>query len=763
MWKYKSQSAVNIFGLAFGVTCFVFGLFWIRYETTYNGFFPDARRMYVMAEKSPIMEFPITGFDNKKLLEQIPEFEQITWHSGEVESYYGYDQRSAYVTSVDVSPDFFDFFKWTFLEGDNAFFREKKGGVVITKQLAIRLFGDEPAVGKTINILRGDNKQPTGNQCVVSGVVKDWPKNCTFKFEAMVCTDANFRAIFFAKVDRHADINTLREKFEQTSIKSLYPGNTDCTWTIKPIGSLHYKYFTDDSMYGVNFILIFFLAGFLGLLSALFNFVTLSSGALLNRSKEAVIHVIMGAERSDLTRLFLINILITVFAAFAISCLTIYVLCPFFERFFFIPTDGILRLGCLIALSGLLVTTLISFIPIARHNRRNIANAFAGGKPVGPKIPLKRLMITLQLTIGCLLMMIAITVFRQITYMKNTDTGIDVNNVIEMQLSWYRSKQIDPATVISQLTVSPYVEQTCITYRYSPFQVTVGDYLPADADSPIKMGRVNVIDSSFFSFFKFNLIKGSFFDSHQTHYCVINQKAAQLIGTEPIGKTITQQINQSIQEWEICGVVQDIYYEFKKEIGPIIYLNEMYVDRQDYSSFLYYARIHPQFHKEGMALLQSVMLGDDEADGSETPCIWLEDRLEKVRKDESAMFLLFSVLAMTCIVISLFGIYSLATLTTRRRRREIAIRKVFGADTVDVVRMILREYLWLVVIAGAVAFPVAFWLMSRWLESYVYHAGVSWWLLSAVIIIVATVVMTTVLGQVLKVTNENPAEVVKSE
>jgi len=641
-----------------------------------------------------------------------------------------------------------------------------KGSVVITKQLATKLFGNEPAVGKTINQLRGDNKQPTSDQVVVSGVVKDWPKNCTFNFDMMVCADANFRAIFFAKVNRYADIAALREKFEQTSINSLYgERNPDCTLTIQPIGSLHSKYFTSDVVYGVNFIIIFFFAGLLGLLSALFNFVTLSSGTLQNRSKEAVVRVIMGAERTDLTRLFLVNILLTAFTAFVVSFLSVYVLCPFFEQFSSIPTDGIMRLWLWVVLSGLAMVTLLSIIPIALLNRRNIANAFAGGKPVGTKTPLRRLMIIFQLTIGCLLMMVALTVLRQIAFMKNTDTGIDVENIAEMGLSWYRSGQIEPAVVVSQLMASPYIGQICITSGSSPLKTTnSSNYLHAGEDKPISIRTMDVVDTSFFRFFKFRLKEGRFFDPYQADYCVINQTAARLLGKEAIGRRIGQQLyQQPPREWEICGVVQDIYYNFQKEIEPTVYLNKIYTKDLPYWNLLYFIRIQPQFRKQGMELLQSVMLGDNEADGSETPCVWLEDQLKDARKGEAAMFLLFGVLALSCIAISLFGIYSLSILTTRRRRREIAIRKVAGADVLDIVRMFLSEYLWMALIAGVVAFPVVYWLMNQWLKGYVYHGGVPWWLYVTVTVVVAAIVLLTVLGHVLKAANEDPAEVVKSE
>ena len=760
LWKYKMQSAVNIFGLAFGVTCFVFGLFWIRYETSYNGFFPNAGRMYVMAEKNDMMDFPIMSLSNMDMLKQIPEFEQVTWQSPPYLDYYGYGDRSFYVPSVKLSPNFFEFFVCDFIEGSASSFSGNEGSVVITEQLARKFFADEPAVGKVIDGLRADNKQPNGEQCTVSGVIKDWPKNCTFDFDMMMCGKENFRANFFVLADKHADINQLNDKLAQTTIKSLYR-DLESILTVNPIGSLHYKYYKQDGAYGINFIAIFFAAGLIALLSALFNFVTLNSGILLNRSKEAVLRVTLGAGRSDLTRLFLAGILTTAFAALVASWILVKGFGPLFTRFSGIPFTGINQLWLLVSLAALAAVTLASIFPIARLNHRNIANAFAGGKPAGTKAPLRRVMIVLQLVIGSLLIMVALTVFRQIIFMNRTDTGIDVENVAEMQLGYYRSGQIAPSVVISGLNASPYIEQTVVSTS-SPIKNYSGHgYLWEDLDKPLQLGTIDVADSSFFDFFRFKLKHGRFFETHQANYCVINQAAAKLIGTNAIGSKIQQQLYKNTQEWEICGVVQDIYCEFRKEIKPTAYLNKIFADPTN--DLFYFSRVYPQHRTEGMSLIKSIWLGEEGADGSEGPCLWLEDQLRDMRKEESAMFILFSVLSLACIIISLFGIYSFSALTTRRRRKEVAIRKVGGAEAADIVRMFFREYLLLAVISNLIALPVAWRLTNRWLQEYAYHTNISWWLFAVVLALTVSIVLLTVLGQVMKTANENPAEVVKSE
>lgn len=124
---------------------------------------------------------------------------------------------------------------------------------------------------------------------------------------------------------------------------------------------------------------------------------------------------------------------------------------------------------------------------------------------------------------------------------------------------------------------------------------------------------------------------------------------------------------------------------------------------------------------------------------------------------------MFSILATVCLLISLFGIYAIATASTQRRRKEIAIRKVMGAKVSDIVRIFFREYILQVIMAGTFSLPMANLAMSYWLQGYAYRTNIPWWLMTGVMLGVIIVVLLTVLGQILKAANSNPGEVVKSE
>ncbi len=749
LWKYKTQSLVNIFGLAFGFTCFVFGIFWIKYETSYNSFFPGANRMYILAEKNDEFEFPVMSINNLSSVEQVPEFEKFTWQAPNVGSNYSYNDRTFYAWSSDVSPDFFDFFVWDFIEGDVTSFSQTPGSIVITQRLARKYFGDEPAVGKALD----DNGKPV----TITGVIKDWPANCTFDFDIMVCQGIwGWRANIYILASREANMEQVSEKFSQIFVKSLYKRDKESSLLIKPIGSLHYKYFNQNMAYGINFITIFFAAGLLALASAIFNYITISSSALLSRSRETSLRKTVGASQGDLAKLFLTDILFTAVIAFAVSFLLVTAFRPVFSQFSNIPLAGINHLWLQTVSAGLLLLLLVSIYPVVRLNRQSIARAFGSERKIGARASLRRIMIVLQLLIASLLMFVSLTIFRQIQMMKNTDTGIDVNNVMMMEPLW--EIKDDVKEVIAAL---PYVEQTIVASWEEPLDnrhVGEPDYSSSLADRKFALSSLSIVDPAFFDFFRYRLVKGRFFEPHEGTYCVINQTAAKLLGDTDI---VGSRLSKGDHDWEIAGVVQDTHSDFHNEITPVIYFNNILV--VDHHIRYCYSRIMPQYRQKAITELTDIVLNGKEPEGTGAPCVWLDDELAHKRKEESAMFLLFGILALACTGISMFGIYSLSSFTTRKRRKEVAIRKVAGAEAINIAGMFIREYIWLVLIANLIAVPLGYWLMNRWLHEYAYHVNIAPWLFAVVFAAIAAIVLFTVLGQVMKAANSDPAEVVKHE
>lgn len=213
-------------------------------------------------------------------------------------------------------------------------------------------------------------------------------------------------------------------------------------------------------------------------------------------------------------------------------------------------------------------------------------------------------------------------------------------------------------------------------------------------------------------------------------------------------------------EFEIVGVVKDFHaLSLRNSIMPLI-LKET---DQVWSGYYNYIRVYPGTEQQTIEAIREIIKKHPSPRDEESELITVNQLIRNLNKAEDATLHLFTVLALLCILISAFGIYSISLSNMERRKKEIAIRKVMGASTGQIIGMFFREYTWLVLIANVIAFPFAFLFMNRWLEDYPYHVSISAWVFIGAFVFSTLLVILTVLTQVIRAAAGNPAEVIKSE
>ncbi|MDX9775221.1 MAG: FtsX-like permease family protein, partial [Petrimonas sp.] len=179
---------------------------------------------------------------------------------------------------------------------------------------------------------------------------------------------------------------------------------------------------------------------------------------------------------------------------------------------------------------------------------------------------------------------------------------------------------------------------------------------------------------------------------------------------------------------------------------------------------IYYVRSTPGTETETLQSIRSILEENiEESQVSKIPLITMTDLLNKLSQPEQDLLKLFLTVSLLCILIAVFGIYSVSQRETQRRHKEIVIRKTAGAKTREVMAMFFREYLMITLAACAGAFPLAGLFMHRWLQGFAYRISISWWMFAVVSLVVAVIVLLTIFSQVNRASNQNPAEVVKSE
>ena len=212
--------------------------------------------------------------------------------------------------------------------------------------------------------------------------------------------------------------------------------------------------------------------------------------------------------------------------------------------------------------------------------------------------------------------------------------------------------------------------------------------------------------------------------------------------------------------YEIIGVVRDFHPQgMKAEPSPTIFFQNF-----RFAHPIHYWQVTPGTEADFLKAVNRLAEKHGWTyEGINAPPILLMDKMKKLNKSETATFRLFAVLTFLCILISLFGIFSISDSTITQRRKEIAIRKVMGATADEVIRMFFREYSWLVGVSAIIAFPFFYYTISRWLEQYAYHVSISIGMYIVLSGITILLVLLTVFRQVILAANENPADVVKSE
>ena len=764
--KYKTQSLVGIFGLALAFTIFVFGSYWLKYENSYDMFYPDAERIRLMISHDKIGQewatdvvMPLPMAD--ELLASFPEIETaarcITFFGNDI---YKLGENYLSVEPYYVDTEYINMLTFNYVEGNKKDVLEKwntansdNQNIILTESIARIFFGNEPAVGKN---LYGIN---TGTQNTVLAVISDVPQNSNFQYNVltpipfdMISWKDNwdfFAVITYIKLKPHINEQALSAKLKYHMIDRGWREHTQLD--LAPLNEIH-KRFNEDyqnvkfKTYPLRFgyIIIFAVAGLLILLCAYINFMTLAFSRFMEKHKELVVRRVFGARHVHLNCQLLTSLGIEALFAMLISVLLVWALMPLFSSFVFLnfrfgEVAGWL-LVCIVV--GLLFTLLTGLLPGHYINALRV-------RMRGRNTLWRKIMITVQLFIGVLFIFCVMAVSRQFSFMQHFDIGFDRSNIVEIT----KPEGVDWTLFKTELEANPNILETSIVHY--PFFGEMGTNLKWEGQAPndsMLNFQTNNVDVNFIDFFGIKLKAGDFFDTANPDptKIVINQTAANVLGfAEPVGQFV--EIQWGGGSVQIIGVVNDFHISpLRKQVEPMILRYARSFRGKTY------IKVHPDGIHSALEYIRSTY--EKHASSNELFSFqFLDDEYARFNSSEQAMRSIFSVMAILCLLISIFGIYSMVTLSIQHRRREIAIRKVYGAEVSDIVIMFFREYLMLALIANVAALPVAYLLMNRWLQDYAYRVSITWWMFAAVLALIFVVVLTTLSLQVLKAANKNPA------
>jgi len=540
---------------------------------------------------------------------------------------------------------------------------------------------------------------------------------------------------------------------------------TQSSLFIQPLTDIHLRshFMLDvDGQGNGTYVTIFSLVAFFILFIACINFMNLSTALSSKRAKEVGLRKTVGARRVQIIIQFLSESILLSFISLFIAIVLAILLLPLFNE---VASKSIsinlvsVKIVVTLLATAVLVGLLSGSYPALFLSSFNPVNVLKGVKMLhGRKSFLRSGLVVLQFSISVILMISTLVVYRQLQFIKNRDIGFNKENLLYVHMPEVGDLKNNKDALKAMLSQYPGINDYTIT-DHLPTYLTTGGPLSwpgMNQGEQVITSRL-LTDENFIRTFGIPLLAGRFFSqdfkSYDSTY-VVNETALKVMNITPsdaIGKKITM----SGREGTIIGVVKD--FNFKPVQQPV----EPLVIRNNFAGGYVVIRTTP-------GNIQNIITEIKKIFGkvySDYPFSFgfVNEELSKLYIAEQRMGSLFNTFSVLSIIISCLGLFGLATFATQKRIKEIGVRKVLGASGAGIVALLSKEFIKLVAVALIIAFPIASWVMNKWLEGFAYRIDISWWIFVIAGTAAIVIAFITVSFQAIKAAIANPVKSLKTE
>jgi len=468
--------------------------------------------------------------------------------------------------------------------------------------------------------------------------------------------------------------------------------------------------------------------------------------------RELALRKVNGATNWQVAATLYTDFLLVIVLSLVVGFMLMALLLPSFKEYATIGNNNINIYAELMLYAALLIVCglIVGGIPVMYFRKQALNESIKGyGSPGSGKL-FRKACLLVQLIISLGMIFCAAVFIKQIRFLHHTDLGVERRNIAAVSGGRCCMLTAPYADRIRQ--VPGIIDAIPITSTRFLGDMTSGSSMITFEGDNGERGSLNVFsimaDANFFDFFGVKFIEGTGHSNESNGGIVLNETARKELGNNnPIARSVKGVVNDFYLTPTTKAQPTQISYPFFSSSGNIWFQAIAYK------------------YEEGMRqqTQQAVTkwLREEFPDQGEFEIIfkYMEDVFDEHFKSERALLTLLSVMTLACILIAVFGVYSLTSLTCQQRRKEIAIRKVHGAETLDIMNIFFKEYLILLAMAALVAFPAGYLIMKRWLENYVKQTSMDAWLYVLIFLIVFVVIVFSVFSTVWKAAYQNPAEV----
>ena len=766
--KYKTQSLVSIIGLAVGFTCFALSVLWIRYEMTYDNFHEGADRIYLVRAHyanepgtSKFTPYPLM----KYLQDKMPEIEAVTAFTAHYVKFRMEDTEQE-IGMIAADSVFMNFFDIQLLKGTVNFLKCDGQEVAITKEFAKRLFSkEEDALGKEVEVGR--------RVCKIGAIVSGWSNHSNIPYNILAPARhspqwGSSNEQLLIRVRERTDIDAFRTKMSTVCINDIEKESELSDLLITRMSALRYSDYVDkaDVVISFSYIFYFSLAGGLVIICSLFNYLTLFISRLCMRNREMALRKVNGASNKALSVQFAIELLLLLCIALIGGLLLVEMSMSQFLNFTQIEASSYYGEILVYLLAVIILSFLFALMPLSYFRRRTLQETIKGSVATARPYLFRRIGIIVQLIVSLAFIFCTVVIMKQLYFLKNTDLGMERHHVANVALwngdihQW--AEKIKALPMVTE-TLPPAYFPIIPTGPMMYAEITNWDGLPKVTEKTLLVG-IMPAKEEFFKFYDLKLLEGEFIsEKSQQNEVVVDESTCLKFGWKhALGKTFGNNTNgrQDIA-YKVVGVVKNFSYRSPTSKPGLIAFQRP--EAQEY--LLNRASILFKF-KEGT--WNECREAIEKLHKEEFPHAYLrlfseEEEYGKYLRSEDALMKLLSFVSLVCVLISVFGIFSLVTLSCEQRQKEIAIRKVNGAQIRHILQMFFREYFLLLIIAAVIAFPMGYVVMRQWIETYVRQTAINGWVYVGIFVVVAIIILLCIIWRIWKAARQNPAEVIKNE
>jgi putative ABC transport system permease protein len=771
--RNRMYSLINLLGLSLGLTTGIIILMIVGNQLSHDRFHNNRKNIYQVSLTSHSKDHvsvsnTIPAAIGPSIQEEFPEVSMVTRVSQPVPGYLSFEDQTVVLNKISwVDSTFFKTFTFQLLDGRPEHALSSLWTAVVTQTTASALFGGENPLGRVIRL---NNEIPY----TITGVVKDPPSGSHIQFDVLLSFsslyedknlhmgwDGGNRYMNYLVLSPEADVAILQEKLPpfmwEKINKQIEPYGFRMELNLHPLTTLYLH----SGLYGNPMLFIYVLAviGLLVLIIAAINFTNLSTAQAIKRARETGIRKVAGATHRGLAIQYTGEAVLIALGAFTIALLFVELVQPYVNAVTGLELSIFSRewnrlvpaLAAMVIFTGIISGAYPAFYLASFKPARVLKGGFETAKG---RNTLSMALVVLQFVISITLINASFVIFRQLSYLNRFDTGMNTSQV--MWLSLPGKKAMEGNETLRNEIISIAGVEACGATSEIPGRWVTSNGYRLDNSDDVSMIHVLDVDAGFLETLSLTLVDGRNFtrgsEVDKTTY-LVNESFIKHYGVEDFQSLRVRRNGTR----PVIGVVKDFHFaSLKYPVKPLIITND------PYEGFAYLLiRINPATTEHALAQIEAVWKQLQPGD----PFVYgyVDDYISSSYITEKRIGKVFSTFTLILLFIACIGLFGLSSLMIRQRQKEIGLRRLMGASSGSILKMVTGKFIALVLLANALAVVPLYFIVQTLLEYYSYSVSYNYWWFILTGVATLLLAAITVGWQSYRISQTNPAEVIRYE